>query len=575
MTIGELRVSYQEGSISVREVIQEVIEKIKADIDMNIWIYTLSEGQLESYITKLETMDMESYPLWGIPFAIKDNIDLVGVPTTAGCHEYAYIPEKSAFIVQSLIEQGAIPIGKTNLDQFATGLVGVRSPYGEVHNALKPELISGGSSSGSAVAVARGQVAFALGTDTAGSGRVPALLNGLVGLKTSLGAWSTAGVVPACASLDCVTVFTNNIEDSLVVDEIVRKEDTGCTWSSTVERKESRLPRQLLLPKDTPEFYGDYKAEYEEGWSSFIETVKSLNIPIQYIDTEIFKESASILYDGPWVAERYTALSSYLNEYEDTLFPVTRSIICGDNSKLLASDLFQAIHFLEKTKKEVRSLLKDSVLIMPTAGGTFTRDDVRNNPIQTNSMMGLYTNHCNLLDLAAIALPTESVDEMLPFGVTIFSSSQEEHLAIGLGQVIEQLEHEKDFVELLVCGLHMRGFPLEHQLLELGAKYSYTTQTAPEYKMVHINTGINKPGLIKQTSSGTSFEVEVWIMDSSKLGMFLKKLGSPLGLGNVVLENKKEIIGFICEGYAEKVYEDISEYGGWKNFVNSFENKRL
>lgn len=569
MTISELRKSYQTGEVTVREVLNNVQRKIKEDVEKNIWIYILSDEEIEEYVSKLAAKDMDDYPLWGIPFAIKDNIDLKGVPTTAGCYEYTYVPEESAFVVQRLIDKGAIPIGKTNLDQFATGLVGTRSPYGEVHNALKPELISGGSSAGSAVAVARGQVVFALGTDTAGSGRVPALLNGLVGLKTSLGAWSTKGVVPACASLDCVTVFTNDITDSLIVDSIAREVDDECAWSAPIIRKPSCLPKQILLPQNPPQFYGEYEEEYEQGWNSFVKNLEQSEIPIKYIDTEVFKKSASILYDGPWVAERYTALSSFLEENEEVLFPVTRKIICGDNSKLLASDLFEAIHFLEKTKKQVKKLMNDSVLIMPTAGGTFTREEVRNNPIQTNSMMGLYTNHCNLLDMAAIAVPVKSLQKDLPFGITIFSTSGEEHLAIGMGQEIENQTQRKDVVELLVCGLHMQGFPLENQLLELGATYSYTTKTAAEYQMINIVGDINKPGLIRKTSGGEKFEVEIWEIDSSKLGTFLKCIKSPLGLGTVVLENRKEVIGFVCEGFASSMYEDISFYGGWKSFTQS------
>ena len=270
LTIASVKAAYQSGEKTPTGLMQEIIEKAKKYSNKNIWIIAPDMERIRPYIEKLGEMDFDKKPLWGIPFAIKDNIDLAGTPTTAGCKAYTYVPEESATVVDRLIKAGAIPIGKTNLDQFATGLVGTRSPYGEVSNALKPELISGGSSSGSAVSVALGMACFSLGTDTAGSGRVPAALNHLTGFKPTCGAWPLKGVVPACASLDCVTVFADSVEEAMKVDEVVRGLDESDRWSKEVSRKEDKLPECIYLPEQEPEFYGPYDVQYKAAWDKTI-----------------------------------------------------------------------------------------------------------------------------------------------------------------------------------------------------------------------------------------------------------------------------------------------------------------
>nr|WP_319633391.1 allophanate hydrolase [Paenibacillus psychroresistens] len=429
LTIKSLSESYLNKETTPEAVVQAIIIKAMEDKEMNIWIELPIMERIQPYLDGLLELDPAASPLWGIPFAIKDNIDLADVPTTAGCEEYAYTPIEHSTVVSRLIAAGAIPIGKTNLDQFATGLVGTRSPFGETHNALREELISGGSSSGSSVAVARGQVAFALGTDTAGSGRVPAGLNGLVGYKPSLGAWPTKGVVPACASLDCVTVFTHSIEDALAVDGVVRGYDNTDPWSRNIPIPAPKLPVKICLPQAPLDFYGPYADEYRMAWEAAVEKVEKLNLPIEYINCSFFSEAAALLYNGPYVAERWASLGSFVEAHPNTVFPVTEQVLrSGTKAEYDAASVFQAMHKLQAFKLNARKLLGDAVLVMPTSGGTWTREQVRLDPISTNSDMGRYTNHCNLLDLCAVAVPAGEAAPKLPFGITLFALAENEAL---------------------------------------------------------------------------------------------------------------------------------------------------
>lgn len=568
LSILNLREKYSSNELTPEAVIQEIIQRSKADEEMNIWITPPSMEFIQTYLDNLKKMDPERAPLWGIPFAIKDNIDLAGVPTTAGCAEFAYTPNEHASVVHRLIEAGAIPVGKTNLDQFATGLVGTRSPYGETKNALNPELISGGSSSGSAVSVARGQVAFALGTDTAGSGRVPAALNRLIGYKPSLGAWPTKGVVPACASLDCVTVFANDLRDAEIVDQVVRGFDEKDPWSKNIDLRDKALPEKIYLTKQAPSFFGPFASEYEQAWKAAIVQVEKLNIPIEYIDGDYFSVAASVLYDGPWVAERWSDLGAFITENKGVAFPVTEAVLrSGAKPEYDASSVFQAMHKLQAFKQMAHQQLKDGILVMPTSGGTWTRDEVRESPIQTNSAMGLYTNHCNLLDLSAVNIPTEDAGENLPFGITLFSTNLNEHLILGLADLMlneNQSEKKKVTTLVAVCGLHMRGFPLEKQMLEHKASFVREAKTASNYKLVKLNTVPPKPGLIQTDLNGSSIEVELWEMPISEFGKFALLIPAPLAMGKVQLEDGTIVPGFVCESSGMLNGEDITHLGGWR-----------
>ncbi|MGQ7884495.1 allophanate hydrolase [Paenibacillus sp. WC2504] len=592
LTISWLRDKYGKGELTPHEVMAAIVQRAADDAGMNLWITPPSVALIQPYLDALAERNPADAPLWGIPFAIKDNIDLAGVPTTAGCEEYAYTPSEHAGVVERLIAAGAIPVGKTNLDQFATGLVGARSPYGDAHNALRPELISGGSSSGSAVAVARGQAAFSLGTDTAGSGRVPAALNRLVGYKPSLGAWPTKGVVPACASLDCVTVFAHSLDDALAVDSVARGLHAEDPWSRSVRRDETKLPQTLLLPDGPLGFYGPYAAEYEAAWGRAVEQLQELNLPIAYVDVTMFAQAAAILYEGPWVAERWAALGGFIEANPGIAYPVTEKILrSGSAAEYDAASVFQAMHKLQRFKLEARKLLQGAVLVMPTCGGTWTREQVLADPIQTNREMGRYTNHCNLLDWCAVAVPAGDAAPLTPFGITLFGVAEEEHLICGAAELIlagaSAVSEAASASEgasvsadaganaavaqattlVAVCGLHMRGYPLEKQMRGCGARFIREDETAAKYSLVKLPTTPAKPGLVKREQGGAAIALEVWEMPLEAFGGFVAAIPAPLGIGKVELRDGTEVPGFVCEAYAAAGAEDVTALGGWRQVV--------
>ncbi|SFS73771.1 allophanate hydrolase [Paenibacillus sp. BC26] len=599
LTLSWLRDKYAAKQLRPADVVAEIIRRSEADQAMNIWITPPSMSLIEPYLERLAQTAPEGMPLWGVPFAVKDNIDLAGVPTTAGCPDFAYTPDVSAVVVQRLVCAGAIPIGKTNLDQFATGLVGTRSPHGETHNALRSELISGGSSSGSAVAVARGQAAFSLGTDTAGSGRVPAALNGLVGYKPSLGAWATKGVVPACASLDCVTVFAHTLDDAMAVDLFARGVEESDPWSREIAHPFiNKLPGRICLPKQTPSFYGPFAESYRLAWVNAVTAVEAVGLPITYVKMELFTEAASILYGGPWVAERWADLGPFIDSHPGAAFPVTEQVLrTGASPAYTAASVFQAAHKLQRLKLEAKQLLQDAVLVMPTCGGTWTRDEVRANPIGANSDMGLYTNHCNLLDLCAVAVQAGEAEVNLPFGVTLFATAENETLLCSAAKRLSSAFTDKQLLDnggveideeaatvapqtakigaeatattlVAVCGLHMRGFPLEKQMQACGAGFVREAESAAKYRLVKLPTTPAKPGMIKLTQGGAAIRLEVWEMPLAAFGGFAAGIPAPLGIGKVELSDGTEVPGFICEAYAEAGSEDITAYGSWRDAVD-------
>nr|WP_310502909.1 allophanate hydrolase [Paenibacillus qinlingensis] len=579
LTLSYLREKYEAGALSPQEVMAAVVERSIADADMNIWITPPSMDAIQPYLDRLSSLAIADAPLWGIPFAIKDNIDLAGVPTTAACAEFAFTPEEHAGVVERLIAAGAIPVGKTNLDQFATGLVGARSPYGDAHNALRPELISGGSSSGSAVSVARGQVVFSLGTDTAGSGRVPAALNRLVGYKPSLGAWPTLGVVPACASLDCVTVFAHSLADALVVDSVARGVHAEDPWSRHVVRKPAGLPSKICLPSGELGFYGPFAAEYRAAWLRAVEQVREAGrregIQIVEVDIEVFGQAAAILYEGPWVAERWADIGPFIEANPGVAYPVTETILrSGAAAEYDAASVFVAMHKLQALKLEARKLLQDAVLVMPTCGGTWTREQVLADPISTNRDMGRYTNHCNLLDLCAVAVPAVDAAPETPFGITLFAVAEEEGLICGaaelfVGEIIPATTPSLPAPTTLVavCGLHMRGYPLEKQMQGCGARFIREDESAAKYSLVKLPTSPAKPGMIKQQQGGAAILLEIWEMPLAAFGGFAAAIPAPLGIGKVELRDGTEVPGFVCEAYAAAGAEDITALRGWRNVV--------
>jgi len=429
MTIPALREAYNNGALTPATVLKEIRQRAAELENYNIWIHLLSDNELAPYLSSLEEKDPETHPLWGIPFAIKDNIDLAGVATTAACEEFSYTPEASAKVVQQLIDAGAIPVGKTNLDQFATGLNGTRSPWGACKNAFDPEYISGGSSSGSAVAVALGLASFSLGTDTAGSGRVPACFNNLVGLKPSRGLLSATGMVPACRSLDCMSIFAMHTDDANAVLAVAEGYDTEDAYSRTnpfpnQDRHYGEFSGPLtvgIIPESQLQFFGD--EAYAQAYAETIATLKKSGINFVGIDYTPFDEAARLLYEGPWVAERYVATQPLIDEHPEAIFPVVRQIVAGGKDPK-AADLFRAQYRLEALKKRCDEQLdRVDCLLTPTAGRCFTIAEVLEEPVKYNTQLGYYTNFMNLLDLTSVAIPTRFARNGLPFGVTLVASS--------------------------------------------------------------------------------------------------------------------------------------------------------
>ena len=433
-----LRAQYQHG-FTPTDLVKQLAATI-ADDTHHAWIYRLTLDELLGYAHNLESKRIENLPLYGIPFAIKDNIDLANVPTTAGCAEYAYIPEKSATVVQRLIDAGAIPIGKTNLDQFATGLVGTRSPYGACKNSINPAYISGGSSAGSAVSVALGYVSFSLGTDTAGSGRIPAAFNNLVGVKPSLGLLSTTGVVPACRTLDCVSIFAKNTQDASIVLQVAQGFDALDAYSRENLTQIENWPENFTFGVPKPNqlaFFND-----NESPQLFQQAVSKLELmggKAVEIDFAPFIETAKLLYDGPWVAERYAAIKDFFDAKPDSIYPITKQII-SNAKKLSAADTFSAMYKLKALQRQANEVWQNiDVLVTPTAGTIYTIAQVQADPIQTNTNLGYYTNFMNLLDMAAIAVPTGFYANGLGFGITISAPAFSDNALINLANRLEKI----------------------------------------------------------------------------------------------------------------------------------------
>ena len=530
-------------------------------------------------------------PLFGLPLGVKDNIDVAGVPTTAGCPSYAYTPAAHAGVIERLTAAGAIVAGKTNLDQFATGLVGTRSPYGPVRNIHDPRYVSGGSSSGSAVSVAAGMTAFALGTDTAGSGRVPAAFNTLVGLKPTRGVLSMTGVVPACRSLDCVSIFTRTCGDALAALESARGFDPADAYS----RPMGFAPRpfgtafRFGVPRaEQLEFFGDEAAHaLFEGAIARLQAIGGTPVEFDYTP---FGRTAQLLYGGAWVAERTWAVGKFLESNPPDADPTVRQIILN-GAKLSACDAFDGLYKLEQARRETAGLWESiDVMLLPTTGTIYRIDEVQADPIRLNSNLGHYTNFVNLLDLAAIAIPAgvRAAGEKagLPFGVSLIGPafSDRELALLGgrfMGEAITEsytepfadgalLEPAENEIELVVCGAHMRGLALNHQLATKGARFLGATKTAPHYRLFALPGGkVPRPALVHRAGEGAALECEVWGLTPAALGRFMTEVLPPLAIGTVELADGRARKGFVSEPRALEGAADITDLGGWRAYLRT------
>lgn len=598
-TIAGLRELYREGRLKPTEVIAEAQRRARDPAHPSVWITLLTSEQVRVYIDALDPERFDELPLFGIPFAIKDNIDLTGVPTTCACPAFAYVPKTSAYVVERLITAGAVPIGKTNLDQFATGLVGTRSPHGACHSVFDARYVSGGSSSGSAVAVASGMVAFALGTDTAGSGRVPAAFNNLVGLKPTRGHLSNRGVVPACRSLDCVSILASTCYDAAAVLAVAEARDPEDPFSRTpLERPLPEGPIRFGKPRnDQLEFFGNKEAQrlYDEA----CQRMAALGGEQIEFDYEPFLKAASLLYAGPWVAERYAAVGEFLESGETESADSTVRAIILEGKRYSAVDAFRGLYELEAYAAQSRKIWEEvDLLLLPTAGTIYTIEDVNKEPVRLNSNLGRYTNFVNLLDLAAVAVPAgfgeaESLPG-LPFGVTLIGPALSDRALLSWGDRLhrsgggrlggtgfnvslqppfESNGNDSSRVELAVVGAHLRGQPLNHQLSNRGAQFVTATETAPFYRLYHLaNTTPPKPGLVRvEEQLGHGIDIEVWSLDRDTFGDFVSEVPPPLAIGTLELASGKKVKGFVCEPCALQGAKDITRYCGWRSYLASIE----
>jgi len=597
LDIRSLLEAYRKKSTSPADVVREVYASIRAQGEQPVWISLVDEAANVARATALaESGDLAKLPLFGIPFAVKDNFDVAGMATTAACPAFSHVAQETATAVQKLLDAGAILIGKTNMDQFATGLVGTRTPYGICSSVFDDEYVSGGSSSGSAVSVGRGLVSFSLGTDTAGSGRVPAAFNQLVGLKPTRGLVSAAGLLPACKTLDCVSVFAETCADAARVLGVLQGVDAKDAYSRMPTPGEGATPWvnaffKFGVPTDASlQFYGDELARKVYG--DAVEKLVELGGEVVRFDYEIFREAASLLYNGPWVAERLAAIENFVAEHAEAMDPTVKTIITGAK-RFSAVDAFHAQYRLQEIRQRTDAVMQTlDFLLLPTAPTIYKIKDVLAAPIELNSNLGHYTNFVNLLDMAAVAVPAGMRSDGLPFGVSLIGPAFSDEgllamadrlhrkLAVTLGGSHRLLAETaplsasaapKGCVLMAVVGAHLTGQPLNWQMTMRKARLLRTVRTQPDYRLYVLpNSTPAKPGLVYSPGyPGKGIELEVWAMPEDTVGTFLNGIPAPLGLGKVLLEDGSSVNGFLCEPAGIVGAREITELSGWRAYLQT------
>lgn len=587
LDMGSLREIYKSGAATPSDVIATVYDRIAAQPLAPVWISVMPREKALARARELERDPAGTRgPLYGVPFAIKDNIDLAGLPTTAACPAYTYAPARSATVVQALVNAGAIPVGKTNMDQFATGLVGTRTPHGACSSVFNARYISGGSSSGSAVAVASGLASFALGTDTAGSGRVPAAFNGLVGLKPTRGLLSAQGVVPACRTLDCVSILALTCGDAHTVWSAARGFDADDGFSRPLHPGDEAAPWLTggfsfgVPPSDELEFFGDDLAA--ALYSQAVDRMEALGGRRIEIDFGIFRAAAELLYAGPWVAERYAAIQQFIETHADQVNPIVRGIIEGAR-RYSAVDAFAAEYKLRDLRRAAETQWESvDLLLLPTTGTMYTHEAVAEAPLQLNTNLGYYTNFVNLLDLAAVAIPAGVRANGLPFGVSLIGPAFSDEALLSLADSFHRAQGgvPGDALQLAACppgciavavvGAHLSGQPLNHQLTDRRARLIKTCRTAPGYRLYALEGTVPpKPGLVRDAQfRGPGIEVELWAVPEHQFGSFVAGVPVPLGIGNAILDDGSTVKSFICEPYAVAGATEITRFGGWRTYLS-------
>lgn len=594
-TIAALHDAYRRGASRPSKVVEHWLARPSTSRGPPVWISTFPASVLRERARVLDqALDEDparalELPVFGALCAVKDNIDCMGLPTTAACPAFAYDPVETAFVVSALQDAGAIVVGKTNLDQFATGLVGTRSPYGAVPNAFDPRWIAGGSSSGSAIAVANGLVHFALGTDTAGSGRIPAGFNNVVGWKPTRGLLSTRGVVPACRSLDCVSIFALTVADAARVFAAAARVDARDPWGRLLPLDCPRIYGEFVfaLPRrDQQEFYGD--AHSVAQFETAIERLTAMGGIAREIDFDPWRAVAAMLYEGPRVSERHSAIRAFFDTRPDALDPAVRAIIAGAQ-RFSATDVFDADARLGELKAALADLWQSvDVLLVPTAPTRYSIAEVQAQPIELNRRLGIYTNFVNMLDLAALAVPSGMRADGMPSGVTLIGPAgsdlmladlaQRFHMRTGLTlgatgypmPLPETLLPRPDVARIAAVGAHLSGLPLNRELTARGARLVCAANTAARYRLFALpGTHPPKPGMVRTSTDGRAIAVEIWEMPLRSFGSFVAGVPSPLSIGTIELDDGSSVQGFLCEAAATTGAEDISRFGGWRNYLNT------
>jgi allophanate hydrolase len=590
-TVAAILALHRAGAVTPAQTIARSYQRIRDYDDPAVFISLRDE---KDAIAEAETLaarkDAAELPLFGVPVAVKDNIDALGFPTTAACPAFSTTPTHDSTAVARLRAAGAIIIGKTNLDQFATGLVGVRSPHGIPRNPIRADLIPGGSSSGSATAVSAGLVPLSLGTDTAGSGRVPAMLNNIVGLKPSLGMISTAGVVPACRTLDCVSVFALTVDDAALALSVMAGPDPADPFSR--DRPASQITPfpanvRLGVPRNGQLiFFGDKKSEAAYGEA--LKRWAALGASLVEFDLEPFYETARLLYEGPWVAERYLVIRNLLASAPDAIHPVTREITAA-GARLTAAETFSALYRLQGLRKIAeRAFTNMDAMVLPTAPTAYSTAQVLANPIELNSRLGTYTNFVNLLDLCGLALPAAMRPDGIPFGITLLAPAGRDAWLASIGRVFHAdtklpvgakgLAQPKlaplppralgEEIPIAVVGAHLSGMALNGELQALNGRLLETTTTAPDYKLYALETTPPKPGMLRvEAGKGSAIELEIWSLSASAFGKFVNAIPPPLSIGTIRLADGRSVKGFLVEPEALGEARDITTYGGWRKYI--------
>jgi len=571
--------SINAGRTSAVAIAEDTLARAAAydAVQPQIWI---SRAPREDLLAAARAIDArvaagETLPLAGVPFAVKDNIDVAGFETTAACPAFAYRPEGSAGVIERLLAAGALCIGKTNLDQFATGLNGSRSPYGIPRNASNLAYVSGGSSSGSSVAVAAGVVAFALGTDTAGSGRVPAAFNHLIGFKPTKGRWSTRGLVPACRTLDCITVFTDDTADARLVDQVVAGFDPADPYSKPLANISLGQTRIGVPRRSQRNWFGDPESEYL--YDRALENLAA-RAELVEIDYAPLQEAAQLLYGGPWVAERTAAMADILASDPDAIDPVVRSVV-EPGAAVSAVDLFGGIYRLAEIKRHADELWKTvDIMAFPTTGATYRVSEMLAAPVALNSNLGAYTNFVNLLDMAALAVPAGIRANGTGFGITLIGPADSDCALLAAADAYLgaanlpfppplDLEGKMQTVKLAVVGAHLKDMPLHWQLTSREAKFVGAFDTAPNYRLYAMAESVPpKPALV-HSEDGAPIKVEVYEMGVAEFGSFVVDVPAPLAIGTVTLADGTSVKGFVSEPRALTGAEDITSLGGWRAYV--------